>query len=58
MSFVLARRHSEERKPLRKVMFIIIEQKFLFPDIFWGSVLSKKEKGKYHQMVKQNKKIN
>lgn len=35
---------------------IIIEQKLLFADIFWVSYCLKR-KGKYHQIVKQNKKL-
>lgn len=35
---------------------IIIEQKLFFADIFWVSYCLKR-KGKYHQIVKQNKKL-
>lgn len=55
--FIFVQCHAEETKGTSaQADIIIIEQKLLFADIFWVQYCLKR-KGKYHQIVKQNKKI-
>lgn len=56
MGFIFVQCHSEERKLRRKVILSLLDNELFLLTFFVFSIVSK-EKGKYHQMVKQNKKL-